>query len=104
MKKNLFLIAIVLAFAAVYIVFFTDWLKPKTILISHTSRTLGRAASAAPMMFGLDQEYELTDVKVVPLTAWQTNKNVQPIWHLVSDGSDSISHFVYGETIGGMDP
>ena len=106
MKKNLFLIAIVLALGAVYVSFFTDWFKPQIIQISHTSRSFGgnRGGSTVPMMFGLDQEYELTEVKVVPLKEWQADKNAQPIWHLVSDGSDTINHFAYGENIGNMDP
>jgi len=105
MKKNLFLIAIVLALAAVYLVFFTDWFKPQTIRISHTTRSFGgnRGGSSAPLMFGLDQEYSLTEIKVVALKEWQTDKNAQPLWHLVSDGSDDINHFSYGENINGMD-
>jgi len=105
MKKNLFLIAIILALAAVYVVFFTDWFQSKTIQISHTSRSFGgnRGGSETSLLFGLDQEYELNDIKVVSLTEWQTNKSAQPLWHVVSDGSDPIMHFSYGENINGMD-
>ena len=57
------------------------------------------------MFFALDNDYSLTEVKVVPLAALQTNKLAQPIWHLVSDsGSDDVSHVSYGEKINGMDP
>lgn len=106
MKKNLFLIGIVLVLAASYIIFFTDWFHPKTIQISHTSRPMaGRNGSVVSRLtFGLGDDYELTEVKVVPLADWQTNKDVEPLWHLVSDeGSDDVNLFFYGETIGGMD-
>lgn len=108
MKKNLFLIGIVLVLATVYTIFFTDWFQPKFIQISQTSRptSIGRSGqSVSHLTFGLGDDYELTEVKVVRFDEWQTNKNAQPLWHLVSDeGSDDVSHFVYGENIGGMDP
>jgi hypothetical protein len=95
--------------AGVYIFFFTGWFQPKSIQISHTSRPAVAAGRYGPavsrLAFGLDADYELTEVKVVPLAEWQTNKIVQPLWHLVSDeGSDDINHFFYGENIAGMDP
>jgi hypothetical protein len=105
-KKNFILIAVVLAMVGVYIAFFTDWFQPKVIQLSHTSRPmmnrLGQTSTA--LTFGLGDYYELTDVKVVPFAEWQSDKNVQPLWHLISDGSDSINRFTYGERIPGMDP
>jgi hypothetical protein len=108
-KKNFILIAIALVLAGVYAVYFTDWFQPKTIHISHTSRPMrsgGRTGAAANrLFFGLGNYYSLTEIKVVPLAALQTNKLAQPVWHLVSDeGSDDMDHFFYGEKINGMDP
>jgi hypothetical protein len=108
MKKNLFLIGIVLVLAAVYVIYFTDWFRPKMIQLSHTVRPINAAGRFGPavsrLTFGLDNDYELTEVKVVPFAEWQTNKDAQPLWHLVSDeGSDDINHFFYGENISGMD-
>jgi len=107
-KKNIALIAITLVLAGVYIIYFTDWLKPKTIQITSTSRPL-RATGTGPatdrLIFGLDDSYSLTEVKVVALAELQTNKFAQPAWHLVSeDGSDDVKQFFYGEQIRGMDP
>ena len=108
-KKNYILVAIVLVLAGFYVIHFTDWFRPKTIHISHTSRSMrpGGQTDAANnlVFFGLDGDYSLTEVKVVPLAALQTNKLAQPIWHLVSDeGSDDVNQFFYGERIQGMDP
>jgi hypothetical protein len=112
-KKNLILIAVTLVLAGVYVVYFTDWFKPKTIHIAHTSRFIrgafrpGQRNSYAtvPIIFTFEREYEFTEIKIVPLAALQTNSLAQPVWHLVSDdGSDSINHFFYGEKIEGMDP
>ena len=105
-KKNTFLVALVLVLLGIYVVYFTNWFQPKLIQISHTSRPMaGRGGQAVPrLMFGLGRDYELTDVKVVPFAEWQNNKYVQPLWHLVSDGSDDVNHIFYGENIPGMDP
>ncbi len=104
-KKNSILIAIALVLAGVYAVFFTDWFRTKTIPISHTSRSMRAGAAASRMIFGLGNYYSLTEIKVVPLAALQTNKLAVPVWHLVSDeGSDDVDHFVYGQKINGMDP
>jgi hypothetical protein len=118
--KNFILIGCVLALAVVYVIYFTDWFRPKTIHISYTSRPVrafrgfraGRGAQAAQagqtttrLFFGLGDDYELTEVKVIPLAALQTNKFAQPIWHLVgSPRSDSINTFSYGQNISGMNP
>ena len=106
-KKNYALIAIVLVLAGVYIVCFTDLFKPKTIQISKASRPVRTTRSGAmtdQVFFALDNDYSLTEVKVVPVAALQTNKLAQPIWHLVSDsGSDDVNVFSYGQQINGMD-
>jgi hypothetical protein len=107
-KKNFILIAIALVLAGVYAVYFTDWFRTKTIHIAHTSRPVRSArtgSAATQLIFGLGDYYSLTEVKVVPLAALQTNKLAQPVWHLVSDeGSDDVDHFIYGQKINGMDP
>jgi hypothetical protein len=104
-KKNITLIVVALVLAGVYAVFFTDWFQPRIIQISHTSRPARTGAAANQITFGLGDDYSLTEIKVVPLDASQTNKFAQPVWHLVSDeGSDDVNQFHYGENINGMDP
>jgi hypothetical protein len=107
-KKNFMLIGFALVLAGVYVVYFTDWFRPKTIQISHTSRPVRSARSgamASQLSFGLGDYYELTEVKVVPLAALQTNQLAQPVWHLVSDSkSVPIKYFIYGQGIRGMKP
>lgn len=111
-KKNYTLIAIAVVLAGVYVVYFTNWFKPKIMLISSTSRAIRTAqntpAGTAPVRLFFDlggNDYSLTDVKVVPLAEWQTDKLTQPVWHLVAEeGSDDVGQFYYGENISGMDP
>ncbi len=108
-KKTIVLIAIALGLAAIYAIFFTDWFRPNTIRIFHTTRVMRvnprNGAARSRLMFGLGDTYSLTEVKVVPLAALQTNKFAPPVWHLVSDeGSDDVDRFFYGEQIRGMDP
>jgi hypothetical protein len=108
--KSRMLITVALVLAVVYAVFFTDWFKPKTIAISHISRPfLSRAAAAragtVPVTFGFEREYRLTEIKVVPLAAGQTNQDALPVWHLVSDSkSEPVKFFTYGESLRGMKP
>jgi hypothetical protein len=104
-KKIYILIAIALVLATVYVAYFTHWFRAKTIQISHTSRPARPGATTDLLLFGLDDYYSLTDVKIVPLDALQTNKFAEPVWHLVSDeGSDDVQVFSYGANIPGMDP
>jgi hypothetical protein len=107
-KKSFILIAIALALAGVYVVCFTGLFRQKTIQISKASRpvrTSRTGATTVQLFFSLDNDYSLTEVKVVPVAALQTNKLAQPVWHLVSDsGSDDVNVFFYGEKINGMDP
>ena len=96
-NRKLLLIALTLVLAGVYVFFFTNWTRPNLIQIRYVTR-------AGIMRFGLDRDYELNELKVVPLAAWQTNKSVLPVWHLISDsGSDDVNQFRYGEKINGMD-
>jgi hypothetical protein len=95
--------------AVVYACFFTDWFKPTIIQISHTARPLpsrsSRSAMPVAVVFGLDRDYGLTEIKVVPLAEWQTNHSVLPLWHLVSSSkSTPIKFYFYGQNIDGMKP
>jgi hypothetical protein len=108
-KKNWLLIAVAVALAATYVVFFTDWFRPATVQIFHTNRA-GRARYQPPgsmpgLIFGLNQQLRLTDIKLVSLAAFQTNKNVLPLWHLVSDSNSvPVKSFFYGQPIRGLKP
>ncbi|MDE3066536.1 MAG: hypothetical protein KGJ60_03195 [Verrucomicrobiota bacterium] len=107
-KKNWFLVAVLVVLAALYVRFFTDWFRPRTIEISYTERTMPLRFQRQPrplVTFGLDQDYRLTEIKAVPLAAWQTNQAVLPLWHLVSDsGSAPVKVFRYGQPLRGMKP
>jgi hypothetical protein len=108
-KKQWFLCAVAIVLAGLYICFFTDWFKPTTIQISHTARPIpsrsSRGTMTVAMAFGLDRNYRLTEIKVVPLAEWQTNHSVLPLWHLVSNPKSApIRFFPYGQNIDGMKP
>lgn len=102
-KKNIALISLVLVLAAVYVIYFTDWFRTKPIVIAHTSRPIGREGQRI-LLFSLGNDYELTEIKVVTLTEWQTNRLAQPLWHVLGDSADTVNRFVYGQHIEGLDP
>jgi len=90
----------------VYAVCFTDWFKPKMLAINYTVRNQPQRAGARPvLMFILNAEVEFTEIKVVPLAGLETNKNIVPVWHLVSDSNSvPLKVFPYGQMIHGMRP
>lgn len=108
-KKQWFLLAVVLVLALVFVFCFTGWFRHKDIHISSTARAafprFRGAGTSATVAFGLDREYRITEVKVVPLAAWQTNPAVVPVWHLVGNRrSTPMGFFLYGQDIPGMQP
>ena len=112
--NNILLIVAVVVLGGVYVVYFTDWFKPKTVQIFHTSRNLrpraarpGTGASGAlpNLIFGINQQLKLTEIRVVAADVYQTNQNALPLWHLVSDSNSvPVKQFFYGQYIGGMRP
>ena len=92
-----------------------DWFAKDTIQIYHRSRPArvalvrrkrGAEDSAVnPIVFGFDRKIRLSRIKVVPLSAIETNQYPHPIWHLVSESNSvPIKDFMYGATISGMHP
>jgi hypothetical protein len=110
MKKNWLLIVIAVVLTAVYVVYFTDRFKPKTIQIFYTSRDLHRRPQRAgegmpSLIFGVNTPLKLTEIKVVPVAGFASNHDVLPLWHLVSDSNSvPVKAFFYGQFIRGMKP
>ena len=110
-KKNWLLIFVALTLAGVYVFYFTDWFKPKTIHITSTNARSIRPSRATanadlttfPIIFKLGRPCKLTELKVVALDEWQTNNKCLPLWHLMADtNSAKIERpFFYGDYIPG---
>jgi hypothetical protein len=109
-NKNGLLVVFLIALAAIYVVWFTDWFKPRTIHIFSTVREVHyrrHAADAGPnLIFGVEPgEIKLTEIKVVPLADYEKNPEILPVWHLVSDSNSvPVNNFIYGTRIRGMKP
>jgi hypothetical protein len=109
-KKNWFFFIFLMALAAVYVIWFTDWFKPKTIHISYTIRAIHyrrlHGDNGPSLIFGLEPApVELTEIKVVSLADFQKNPGTLPVWHLVSDSNSvPVKNFIYGTGIRGMRP
>jgi hypothetical protein len=108
-KKNMMMVLLVLGLATVYVVWFTDWFRPKTVYIFHTDRNLRHTAprgNALPnLIFGVRPRIRFTELKVVSLSEFETNKQAMPLWHLVSDSNSvPLNSFYYGQYIAGMRP
>jgi hypothetical protein len=112
-KKNWFLISVALLLAGVYAICFTGWFTPNIIRVKSINARTSRAVRAGnrndstatiPILFKLGRPCKLTELKIVGLDEWQTNKNCLPLWHLVADtNSTPIGQpFYYGQRISGM--
>jgi len=97
-KKNWILISIVILLGAVYIIHFSNWFKPKVMAIAHNGRF-------GHVNFTLGTPFQLTSLKVVSVTALESNKYALPVWELKSDSNSvPIKMFSYGDRIRGMKP
>jgi len=108
-KKNLVLIFLALGLATVYVIWFSGWFRTTPLRISYTMRNmdrLGARGNALPgLRFRVNPIVSFTELKVVPLAEFETNKNVVPVWHLVAEpGSEPVDEFSYGFDIHGMHP
>ena len=109
-KKNCLLVIFLIALAAVYVIWFTDWFKPKTFHVSHTIRQMhfrrqGVVNTEPVLIFGIEPPQEVTEIKVVSLADFEKDAETLPIWHLVSDSnSPPVKDFVYGRRIRGLRP
>jgi hypothetical protein len=114
-KKQWMILAVFVLLAGVYVCAFTSWGRHPAMQISNTAyskprgfigqRVKAGSINTAIVSFNLDHPYRLTEVEVVRLSDWQTNKSTLPLWHLVSD-SNSVptKKFYYGVAIRGMNP
>jgi hypothetical protein len=112
-KNGIFLSVVAVLLAALYVHFFTDWFRKKTIQIIPTIRKTQPSAiprdpdqpAVYPVSFALDAKYELTSVKVVAAADLATNKYPTPLWHLTADSNSVPTRsIVYGASIKGMKP
>ncbi len=110
-SKSLLFIILALLVAALGVRWFiAHRASAKTIKVFHTSRPSEwmmrtRREGTAPLTFGLDSRWRLTEIKVVALAEWETNQFASPLWHLVSDSNSvPVSTFLYGQRIRGMKP
>jgi hypothetical protein len=108
-KKNGLMLVGLLVLGTVYVIWFTDWFRPKTVGIFHAVRESHfrrlKANEQPILKFGLSRPLQLTEIKVVPLAAFMTNAEILPLWHLVcSTGTPPVTEFAYGQGIHGMKP
>src|SRR2546422_7349982 len=103
-QKILIVVAILLA--GFYVYCFTDWINAPRIRIIARSRPIRPKSASAqvyPVSFQLDGAYQLTSIKVVLLSAFETNKFTPPLWQLVAQTNvPSTQGFLYGARIPGM--
>jgi hypothetical protein len=106
------LLLILIFLGDVYFFCFTDWFRPKVIQIAHSTRAAhlrpgrpGGNSAAVPMTFSLDPKCKPTEILVVPLAAWLTNRNTLPVWHLVAASNGMpVKILYYGQSLRGLKP
>src|SRR5437016_8672298 len=103
-KQNV-LILLAAVLAGIYVYSFTDWInRPRIQIIAQTRPIQPRepVALVYPVSFLLEGQYRITSVKVVPLSGYETNKFVPPLWHLIAYTNTPPSQgFLYGQRLPG---
>jgi hypothetical protein len=97
-KKTWILISTAIVLGVAYVIFFSNWFKPKVMLIAHNERF-------GQVNFNLGFPYRLTSLKVISVSALESNKYALPAWELKSDSNSvPVKLFSYGDHIRGMQP
>jgi hypothetical protein len=113
-KKTAFQMILLVLLASGGIYWLAGLFKPAKIQIVcdiHPPRILRNKARLAgdqppfEVAFGFDQKCQLTEVKVVELDAWLTNKEAHLLWHMIpSTNNVPTKAIIYGQWIRGMRP
>jgi hypothetical protein len=105
-RKNILLFVVMAALAAIYVFYFTDLFRHKSLHIYDVTRGLDPQNEASDnLMFGLGGKYQLTEIKVVSKADYESNPQAVPLWHLIAKSpSAPVKYFRYGEHINGMAP
>ena len=86
--------------ATLYIVYFTDVLKPANIQLGYR-----KSPNTGGIIFYLNKTYPLTSIAVVLTEDAKTNKYPHELWHVVAESAPvSLATFNYGAAIPGMKP
>lgn len=106
MTKQTWTLAVLVAvLGALGLYQFTDFGRTRLIQINVSSRPFAPRAAptdALPIIFALDQEWKLTQVRVMPLTE-ASNAAPKCVWTLQSrKGSEPVRGFTYGDALPGM--
>ena len=108
--KSILLTIVLVALAAFYVFYISDWFNKPTIQIVYTKRACSVSriprddnTEVYPVSFSFNQKYRLTTVKVLNASEFATNKYAHPLWHLVS-ASNSLPTkvLIYGTAPRGM--
>lgn len=104
-KKPWTLIGVAVVLGALYVFRFTDLGRTRQIQINVSSRPFAPNAGPEdplPIIFGLDQDWRLTGIRVTPLTEI-SNARPRLVWSLTAkSGSEPTRGFVYGDVVTGM--
>lgn len=119
MNRQISLLLVALLLGGAYVYFFTDLFRAKPPIEIHaqirsvigSSRrtpkadTLTQQTETLPVTFTFDDDYKLTEIKVVAADDFKTNKYPHALWHMISDNSSTPQKgIIYGSKIKGMKP
>ena len=103
-KRSVLFAGVAGILATLYLIYFTDWFKPKKIQIMWRISAAIGAPHAPNVVFYLKPASPVTSIKVVE-TEGATNKFAHALWHVVADSAPVVvDTFNYGGVIPGMKP
>lgn len=99
---------LLIVLGGIYLVYFTSFFQKPSVRISarpRVERSHRSGKETASVSFSFDQKLSISELKVVALSDFETNKYPHALWNLVSDtNSIPLKGFAYGEFIKGMKP
>jgi hypothetical protein len=113
-RSGIFLSVLAVALGIIYVVYFTDWFRTRTMRVIPQIRPASRelipsrartGPATYPVSFSFDGDYQFTEVKVLPADAVAANSQAKPLWHLVANPrSAPTPSITYGIPLQGMKP
>jgi hypothetical protein len=106
-RKEIALVGFLVMLGVVYIIFFTEWFRKPTLMITPSARPERgiQAGMTLPVYFKLSRSCELTSVKVIPLQGTNFDAHTPPVWYMVAKtNTHPVKLFQYGVPIRGMKP
>ncbi|HWD19641.1 MAG TPA: hypothetical protein VHB20_10205 [Verrucomicrobiae bacterium] len=103
-KKGYLLVGALIVLSVIYVHYFTDLFAKRQLIVTPSLRpSFGADGAVYSVVFSLNGQYKIKNLKVVPLENGKVSVVAHPLWSLVADSNSAPTQmFVYGRRPHGM--